>query len=280
MMQQPSLSTTSRLLSSSKFLNHAGLREWCARDMLRRNGPDQPSPAGGYQVIRILEDELQGDARVEELLTEERKIHPGLDAWLNRAYVPSFTAKDLKSLPDRSLGRIFYDYIVARNFELDFHPDRPKTQYALTRLMRARSHDIEHILLGAGFDYLGELVPAYFCLTQLSREFSPALAGELSQLYVMISLRYTVRTVLHYPSTWPTAMACIRRGIRAGMESDFLYMIDYEPYLHLSVPEVREALGIRGVVDLDTEAASMQWADASHRALVEAAAKQAVQAAE
>ena len=46
-----------QLLSNSKYLNHSGLRDWCARDMLRRNGPDQTSPAGGYQVIRILEDD-------------------------------------------------------------------------------------------------------------------------------------------------------------------------------------------------------------------------------
>lgn len=279
-MQQPPLTSSSRLLSSSKFLNHAGLRDWCARDMLRRNGPDQTSPAGGYQVIRILEDDLQGDARVEQLLTEERKRHAGLEAWLSRAHIPTFGAKELKDLPEKSLGKIFYNYIVEKNFELDFHPDRPLTQYALTRRMRSRNHDIEHILLGAGFDYLDELIPAYFCLTQLSREFSPELAGELSQLYIMIALRYTVRTVLHYPRTWPTAMACIQRGIRVGKESDFLYMVDYQPYLHLSVPEAREALGVRGVVEASTEAASLEWADASHRALIEAAAQHAVQAAE
>ncbi|HEY3696696.1 hypothetical protein [Phenylobacterium sp.] len=265
----------SRLRSSSKFLNHPGLREWCARDMLRKNGPDQASPAGGYQMIRILEDELQGDARVEDLLAAERRVHPGLDAWLDRAYVPTFTAADLQDLPETSLGKIFYDYIVERNFELDFHPPMPKTMYALTRLMRARSHDIEHILLGAGFDYLGELVPAYYCLTQLHKEFSPELAGELSQLYMLISLRYTVRTVLHYPETWPTAMECIARGIRAGEQSDFTYMANFEPYLHLSVPEAREALGIRGVADIDTEPMSLKWGDASHRALVEASARRA-----
>jgi ubiquinone biosynthesis protein COQ4 len=269
------LTGSSRLVSNSKFLNHYGLREWCARDMLRRNGPDQTSPAGGYQVIRILEDDLQGDARVEALLAAERKVHPGLDAWLSGAYVPSYTAADLRDLPEKSLGKIFYDYIVERNFELDFHPPMPKTLYALTRLMRARSHDIEHILLGAGFDYLGELVPAYYCLTQLHKAFSPELAGELSQLYMMISLRYTVRTVLHYPDTWPTAMDCIARGIRAGEQSDFTYLANFEPYLHLSVPEAREALGIRGVVDIDSEPMSLKWGDASHRALVEASAKRA-----
>lgn len=279
-MPPPPVTSTSRLLSNSKYLNHSGLRDWCARDMLRKNGPDQTSPAGGYQVIRMLEDDLHGDQRVEELLTAERKIHCGLDAWLNRAHVPTYTVDDLKGLPDGSLGKIFHDYIVANNFELDFHPDRPRTQYQLTRLMRGRNHDIEHIILGAGFDYLDELIPAYFCLTQLAREFSPALAGELSQPYMFSSLRYTVRTVLHYPRTWRTAMSCIRRGVRAGMESDFLYMADYEPYLHLPVAEVREALGVRGVIDARTTEVSLEWADASHQTLVEVSAKHAAQAAE
>jgi ubiquinone biosynthesis protein COQ4 len=278
-MPPPPLTPTSRLLSNSKYLNHPGLRDWCARDMLRRNGPDQTSPAGGYQVIRMLEDDLQGDRRVEELLTAERKIHPGLDAWLTRAHVPTYTVDDLKDLPENSLGKIFHDYIVKNNFELDFHPARSPTQYQLTRLMRGRNHDIEHIILGAGFDYLDELVPAYFCMTQLHRAFSPALAGELGQVYMMSSLRYTTRTVLHYPRAWPTAMSCIRRGIRAGMESEFLYMADYEPYLHLSVPEVRKALGVRGVTEARTTEISLEWADASHQTLVEASAKHAAQAA-
>jgi ubiquinone biosynthesis protein Coq4 len=272
-MDDAPLPNHSRLLSNSKFLNHYGLRDWCARDMLRKNGPDQTSPAGGYQAIRILEDDLQADGKVERLLEAERRIHPGLDRWLTEAYIPTYTAKDLEGLPENSLGKIFYNYIVANNFELDFTPLKPKTQYALTRLMRARSHDIEHILLGAGFNYLGELVPAYYCMTQLHREFSPELAGELSQTYLVSSLRYTVRTVLHYPQTWPTAFECIARGVRAGEQSDFNYMTNFEPYLAMSVPEAREALGIRGVEDIDTEPMSLIWGDASHRTLVEASAR-------
>jgi len=265
----------SRLLSNSKFLNHAGLRDWCARDMLRRNGPDQASPAGGYEAIRILEDDLQDDGRVERLLEAERKIHPGLDKWLSEARVPTYTTEDLRGLPENSLGAILHDYVVQKNFELDFHPPQPKTLYALTRWMRGRSHDIEHILLGAGFDYLAEIIPSYYCMAQLHRAFNPDLAGELSQPYLVSSLRYTVRTVLHYPQTWPTALDCIERGIRAGLESDFNYMTDFEPYLHMSLPQARKALGIRGAQDVDTEPMSLIWGDASHRTLLEVSAEHA-----
>jgi ubiquinone biosynthesis protein COQ4 len=265
----------SRLLSNSKYLNHGGLRDWCARDMLRRNGADQASPAGGYEAIRMLEDDLHEDGRAEQLLEAERKVHPGLDRWLAEGRVPTFTPEDLAALPDGSLGRILHDYVVAKNFELDFHPPRPMTLYPRTRWMRGRSHDVEHILLGAGFDYLAEVIPSYYCIAQLHREFSPELAGELSQPYLASSLRYTVRTVLHYPQTWPTALDGIVRGIRAGLESDFNYMTDFEPYLHMSVPEARAALGIRGVEDIDTEPMSLIWGDASHHTLEKVSAEHA-----
>jgi ubiquinone biosynthesis protein Coq4 len=267
----------SRLLSNSKYLNHPGLRDWCARDMLRRNGPDQASPAGGYEAIRILEDDLHEDGRVEALLAAERRINPALDRWLTEGRIPIFTPEDLRGLPAGSLGRIFYDYIVEHNFELDFHPARPASLYRLTRLLRGRSHDLEHILLGAGFNYLGEIVPSYYCIAQLHRHFSPELAGELSQVYLVSSLRYTVRTVLHYPQTWPTALDCIERGIRAGLSSDFNYMTDFEPWLRLPVAEARAALGFRGVDDIDTEPMSLVWGDASHRTLVEVSRQYAAQ---
>lgn len=267
----------SRLLSNSKYLNHPGLRDWCSRDMLRRNGPDQTSPAGGYEAIRILEDDLHEDGRVEALLDAERRINPALDRWLAEGRVPTFTADDLRGLPAGSLGRIFYDYIVEHNFELDFHPPRPTSLYRLTRLLRGRSHDLEHIMLGAGFNYLGEIVPSYYCIAQLHRDFSPALAGELSQVYLVSSLRYTVRTVLHYPQTWPTALDSIERGVRAGLASDFNYMTDFEPYLHLPVAEARAALGFREVEDIDTEPMSLVWGDASHRTLVEVSKQYAAQ---
>ena len=267
----------SRLLSNSKYLNHPGLRDWCARDMLRRNGPDQTSPAGGYEAIRILEDDLHEDGRVEALLEAERRTNPDLDRWLAEGRIPTFTAEDLRGLPAGALGRIFYDYIVEHNFELDFHPPRPTSLYRLTRLLRGRSHDLEHILLGAGFNYLGEIVPSYYCIAQIHRHFGPELAGELSQVYLVSSLRYTVRTVLHYPQTWPTALDCIERGIRAGLASDFNYMTDFEPWLRMPVAEARAALGFRGIDDLDTEPMSLVWGDASHRTLVEVSKQYAAQ---
>ena len=128
------------------------------------------------------------------------------------------------------------------------------------------------------------IIPAYFCNfdpAAIACEFSPALASELSKLYIMVGLRYTVRTVLHYPRTWPAAMSCIRRGIKAGMESEFVYMADYEPYLHLPVADVREALGVRGVTDARTTEISLRMGRRPRSStLVAAGAKHAAQAAE
>ena len=37
---------SSTLISSSKYLNNAKLRDWVAAELLRRNGPDLPTPSG------------------------------------------------------------------------------------------------------------------------------------------------------------------------------------------------------------------------------------------
>jgi ubiquinone biosynthesis protein COQ4 len=65
------------------------------------------------------------------------------------------------------------------------------------------------------------------------------------------------------------------RGIQAGLESDFNYMTDFEPYLHMTVPQARAALGVRGVEDVDTEPMSLIWGDASHHTLEKVSAEHA-----
>lgn len=272
----PAAPASSTLVSTSKYLNHAGLRRWCAQEMLRQNGPDLPPPAGSFQIIQYLERDLQDYDQLDALFTRERKICPALDAWFTRGKIPTLTKDDLRRYPPGSVGALYFKYVNDNNFELDFHdPYEPKNQFQWARRMRSRNHDIEHIVTGGGFDYMGELVPYYLLLTQLFRFFSPELASALAPMYMFGSLRYTVRTVLHCPQAWPTAMASIRRGIRVGMASENLYIADYEPILHLSVAEAREALGVREAEDVDTSEMAWLWGDASHRAMLAASAERA-----
>lgn len=57
---------------------------------------------------------------------------------------------------------------------------------------------------------MGELVPYWYRLTNVFKFIRDAeLAAELSMLQIFGSLRYTVRTMLHYPQVWPTCVDAI-----------------------------------------------------------------------
>jgi ubiquinone biosynthesis protein COQ4 len=269
----------SRLSSSSKFLNQAGLRDWCGTEMLRKNGRDLPPPAGIYQAVEMLNG-LRDIDHMEALITEERKRWPTLDAWYDREPSPPMTRARLQACPKGSVGALLLDYVDANNFELELvNRPPPTTQWARFIEQRRRYHDVEHLIAGGGFDYMGELVVYYFEMAQVARFFSPELGGEVQHMYIFGALRYMIRTVLNYAPSWPTAMACMRRGHRIGVASDCLLLADYDSALPLSLAEARATLGVRAVEDVDTSEMSWLWGAESHKALVAAGAARVAAAA-
>lgn len=245
---------SSILVSSSKYLNHARLREWIAMITLRRNGPDFPPPAEMHELVGILES-LRDFPKIEEMISAERKVNPAFDAWFAEGFVSDYKVEDFKQYAPGSLGRIFYDHMTGGNYDIQITPwAAPKTQLEFYNLRSGQTHDFEHILCGGGFNFMGELVPYWYRLTNVFKHIkNQELAGELSLIQIFGSLRYTVRTLLHYPQIWQTAVNAIQRGMRVGQESDALFMAKVEPVLHLPLAEARAALGVRGVVDVDTE---------------------------
>ena len=149
------------------------------------------------------------------------------------------------------------------NYELQIVPwSEPKTQLQFFNLRSGQTHDFEHILTGGGFNFMGELVPYWYRLTNTFKFIrDPELAAELCMISIFGSLRYTVRTMLHYPQVWPVCVNAIQRGMRVGQESDALFMAKLEDYFHLPLAEARAALGVRGAVDVDTDAAGAFWAE-------------------
>jgi len=258
----PAVAQSSLLQSTSKYLNHGPLRDWVATICLRRNGADMPAPAELPEMMQML-TALRDHDRIEALFTQERRINPGLDAWFVDGFLstPS-TIADYAQYPAGSLGGEFYRRFEGQ-FEVEIAPHQwapAMTQFEFFRRRQIQNHDFEHILCGGGIDALGELVPSWFRMTNVPRFIrDQELAGELLIINLLASLRYTVRTMLHYPQVWTHCADAISRGVAGGQASGPLFMRRIEPVLHLPLAKAREVLGVRGVVDRDTQAASDFW---------------------
>lgn len=253
---------SSVLVSSSKYLNDPRLREWVAMAALRRNGPDFPPAAEMHQLIPILAS-LRDFDHIEAMITEERKVNPAFDAWFAEGFVSNYTAEDLKDYPEDSVAGTYYKILKAGNYDTQIVPDfKPKTQWEFYSLRSGQTHDYEHILTGGGFNFMGELIPYWFRLSTIHTHIrNKELAGEMSVMSILGSLRYQIRTMLHYPDVWEVALDCIQQGITIGRTSEPFWMARMEDVWALTVPEARAKLGVRGAVDLDTQAAGDRWGE-------------------
>ncbi len=253
---------SSVLVSSSKYLNDPRLRDWLAMILLRKNGADMPPPAEMYEFLPIL-DSLRDHARIEQMFADERRVNPALDAWFTAGFVSTYTIDDFAGFAPGSLGGIFHAQMTRGDYEIQIVPfAAPTTQLEFYNVRSGQTHDFEHILCGGGFNFMGELVPYWYRLTNVFKFIrNPELAAELSMIQIFGSLRYTVRTMLHYPQVWPTAVNCIQRGMKVGQDSDALFMAKLEDVFHLPLDQARAALGVRGAVDGDTDAEGAFWAE-------------------
>jgi len=252
---------SSVLVSSSKYLNNPRLRDWLAMILLRRNGPDMPPPAEMYEFVQILNTLRDFDV-VEAMFTAEREVNPELDAWFNEGFISTYRIEDFADYAPGSLGGIFHQQMTSGDYEIQIMPwKEPRSQLDYYNLRSGQTHDFEHILCGGGFNFMGELVPYWYRLTNVPKHLrNPELAAELNVIHIFGSLRYTVRTMLHYPQVWPTAVNAIQRGMRVGQQSDALFMKKLEPAFPLPLAEAREMLGVRGAEDVDTSREGAFWA--------------------
>lgn len=251
---------SSVLVSSSKYLDSAALREWIAKIALRRNGPDVPPAAEMYELLSIL-NPLRDFDRIEHMITAERKVNPRFDAWFAEGFVSNYTIADLKTCAPGTVGGIYYETATTGNYEIQIVPNyQPKTQWDFYALRSGQTHDYEHILTGGGFNYMGELIPYWFRLATIHTHIrDKELAGEMSVLSILGTMRYVIRTMLHYPQVWECALECIQQGITVGRTSDPFWMAKMEDAWHLPLAAARAKLGVRGAVDLDTRKEGDFW---------------------
>ena len=257
---------SSVLVSSSKYLSDPRLREWVAMAALRRNGPDFPPAAEMYQLLPILAS-LRDYDHIERMITEERKVNPAFDAWFAEGFVSDYQVEDLAGFPADSVAGTYYAMLKQGTYDVQIVPNyQPRSQWEFFSLRSGQTHDYEHILTGGGFNYLGELVPYWFRLATIHTHIrNKELAGEMSVISIFGSLRYQIRTMLHYPEVWETALTCIQQGLRIGRESPPFWMARMEDIWPLSVTEARAKLGVVGAIDLETQAEGDLWGEQRQR---------------
>lgn len=246
--------TSSGLLSTSKYLNHPGLRDWLTTNFLRRNGPDIPIPSDTLMGLTQALDDLRDEDELKRLIAEEKERNPKVREWLKDRPYMNLTMEDFAKFDPDSFGGIYYRHLADNGYALNlgWGYEVPEDDLQYIRIRSGQIHDFEHLMAGGQFTSLGELVPYFFRLSNPFSHFSPELAAGISQLYIFGGYRLVMRAFLHYPQVWPTVMELMQMAMEVGRTSESTHMMRYEDALHLPIPEARELLGFRNVREIDT----------------------------
>ncbi|WP_116366479.1 Coq4 family protein [Parahaliea mediterranea] len=242
---QPLTTRSSVLVSSSKYLNSAALRHVVAQEMLRKVGNDLP-PAYFIPEMGAAFAEVSDTAKTLALFQQERASNPVFARWLDAGFVSDFSAERLRAHQPGTLGERVYRFVVDSGLDIDFmFKGAPENdhQYWLKRFIQ--SHDIQHMITGFDVSPLGEYALIMLNSTNYYDHFSPHLAAELSMQTTLQVASGWMRATLHYPATlglfWE-AMDLARRMARALPRP--LFYERWEDYWDLSIPEIRQQLGI------------------------------------
>ena len=243
---------SSVLISSSKFLNDARIREWVVSQNLRKAGDDVPLTYGIPTLIQAMR-ELQDHERIEVLFNEARKDWPELDRWLDERYLANLKKEDLEGYAPDTVGGVFHSYLTKQNLQIDIIPTfEPKSAFEYFFLRGVQIHDFMHILGGVGFDYISETIPAFMKFGNLFRWFNPELAGLLNIQNTFLVMPGMTRTLLHYPGSFMAKWKLAQQGMLIGSSSDPLFLHRYEDHLDLTPAQAREKFGVRNVITIDT----------------------------
>lgn len=259
---RPVDTTSSVLLSSSRYLNDAALREWVATESLRRNGRDLPGGFGVPQLYVIMQ-RLTDEAKINRLFARVRAQNPVIDRWFEERFVSKYRKDDLKGYPAGSIGRRYFDLLDDNNLQVEILPDFvPESDAGYYMLRAQQTHDLEHLLVGLQANAMGEMGTMTLRMASFFKFFGTELAGELSVFSSLLLTSCMNRTMLHYPQCWPAFWESMAWGTRIGEASGPFFTAKYEELFPLGVEAVRERLGIRGIEgELGTRAISATWSE-------------------
>jgi ubiquinone biosynthesis protein Coq4 len=223
-----------------------------ATESLRRNGHDYPLLTGLAELVTAI-DEVRDREQTERMIQNERSANEKLDAWFAERFISTYTLDDLGRNPAGSIGRQLHDHMASLGLSVELLPQRmadpdwaPKSDIDYFTLRSGQTHDFDHLIGEVGFDVVAEPFTFGLRTGNMFAHVSPELAGALQTTISFVILPWLTRAMLHYPAAWPKMWENINYGYEMGSQSEMLFTVKWEDYLHLSPAEAREALGVRG----------------------------------
>jgi ubiquinone biosynthesis protein COQ4 len=241
--QEPT--TSSVLISNSKYLNNPYYRDVFAQFALRRHGRDLPETYLIPQMVRAIA-EVKDMAEFARLVEEEKAKKPDFAAWLNERRYTVYRPNQLLQYAEGTLGAAIRVFVEDSGMEMQFMMKDEEAESDIEYIVKRRvaNHDIEHIVTGFGPYQLGESALAIMSITASANYFTPALAQHISEHSMFVSGTGYYRVSLHYPALLPHELDAMRRGIAAGQAlKQALFMVQWEDYLDWKLADICNYLG-------------------------------------
>lgn len=241
--------TSSTLVSSSKYLNHGELRALIAQEMLRRNGADLPNTAYIPEVAQIL-IMLEDFPEVLGLFEAEKARLPRFREWLDTRKLADFKKSEVEHCAPGTLGAALHDFMVDSGYELDVFYREIQVVNDLTFYLRqtALTHDIEHIVSGFGPNHGGEIALLNANMHAKSRYFVPALASFFNRIQSYLKAKTIMKDGLHYPEAYVVNLEAEYQGAVQGRNWKYPIMLaPWRDWVDWQISDIREELGITPV---------------------------------
>lgn len=249
--------TSSILVSSSKYLNHAELRHLIAQEMLRRNGDDLPNTAYIPEVAQILHN-LEDMVEINQLFEEEKARLPLFKKWLDEKSLSNFTLAETENCAPGTLGAAIYDFMKNSGYQLDLFFQEVKVVNDFTFYLRqtALNHDIEHIVTGFGPNHGGEIALLNANMVSKARYFRPELANFFSRIAIYLKAKTIMKDGLFYPEAMALNLEAEFQGALQARNWKYpLMLVNWRAYANHQISDIRDELGITPVLPEGT------WAD-------------------
>ena len=241
---------SSVLVSSSKYLNHSGLRELIAQEMLRRNGPDLPNTAYIPEVAQILHD-LEDMPQVFALFEQEKARLPEFRTWLERRELSNFKIEEVRHCAPGTLGSVIHDFLANSGYSIDhfFQGLEVTSDYTFYLKERAYTHDIEHMITGFETNHAGELALIAANMVGFYNYFCPELAAFFNRVPTYLRAKTTLKNGFHYPEAFKVQLEAEEIGARQGRDWKYpLMLVPWRDHIDRPVEELREEFGITDVL--------------------------------